>query len=289
MAHRRPACQLPLSTRGKEALGTTEKIDHFLTTKRPNLSCVVIDLDVVRARYSALCICFPDARIFYAVKANPAADVLATLASAGANFDLAGEGEIARCRSLGITPDRFSFGDTVKRETEIARARGSSVDLFAFDSINEVEKIARAAPGAQAFCRMLIDAKGADWPLTRKFGCDAKMAADLLAHARSLGLRPRGVSSRLPECRRRIAGAVPHAHTSARDLCGDHRSGIGQALWRGPASLISFASTSQLSALAEFRRDPRGHALRYRRPIRRAQADAGGNDVRRSGSGLTHD
>jgi ornithine decarboxylase len=41
---------------------------------------------------------------------------------------------------------------------------------------------------------MLVDAKGADWPLTRKFGCDAKMAADLLAHARSLGLRPRGVS-----------------------------------------------------------------------------------------------
>jgi len=241
MAHRRPACQLPLSTRGKEALGTTEKIDRFLTTKRPNLSCVVIDLDVVCARYSALRICFPDARIFYAVKANPAADVLATLASAGANFDLAGEGEIGRCRSFGITPDRFSFGNTLKRETEIARAR------------------------------------------------DAKMAADLLAHARSLGLRPRGVYSRLPECRRRIAGTVPHAHTSARDLCGDHRSGIAQALWGGPASPISFASTSQLSALAEFRRDPRGHALRYRRPIRRAQADAGGNDVRRSGSGLTHD
>ncbi len=58
----------------------------------------------------------------------------------------------------------------------------------------EVEKIARAAPGAQVFCRLLVSGKGADWPLTRKFGCDAELAADLLPHARSLGLRPRGLS-----------------------------------------------------------------------------------------------
>jgi len=171
-----------------------EKIDRFLAAQRPNSPCIVIDLDIVREKYSELRALFPDASIFYAVKANPIAEVLTTLASLGAKFDLASEGEIDRCRSLGIAADRFSFGNTVKRETEIARAHRNGVNRFAFDSIAEVEKIALAAPGAQVFCRMLVGSKGAEWPLTRKFGCDADMAVDLLIHARSLGLRPEGVS-----------------------------------------------------------------------------------------------
>jgi len=58
----------------------------------------------------------------------------------------------------------------------------------------ELEKLARRVPGAQVFCRLLIENKGAEWPLTRKFGCEAHMAADLLVEARQLGLRPIGVS-----------------------------------------------------------------------------------------------
>ena len=189
-----PITQFSASTSGDVSPGTTKKIDEFLAKHRPKSPCIVVDLEVVRAKYAALRACFPDARIFYAVKANPAVDVLATLASVGANFDLASEGEIDRVRSLGVSPARLSFGNTVKREADIKRARGHGVDFFAFDSIAEVEKIARAASGAQVFCRMLVGGKGAEWPLTRKFGCDADMAIELLAHARSLGLRPNGVS-----------------------------------------------------------------------------------------------
>jgi ornithine decarboxylase len=182
------------SARIAPAPGTSARIDRFLAVQRPALPCVVIDLDIVRAKYSALRALFPDVTLYYAVKANPAADVLAALASLGARFDLASEGEISRCRELGIAADRFSFGNTIKREAEIARAYKGGVHRFAFDSIGELEKIARAAPGAQVFCRMLVDAKGADWPLTRKFGCDPQMAAELLGRARMLGLRPCGVS-----------------------------------------------------------------------------------------------
>lgn len=190
----RPLAQLPASVSGETSPGTTEKIDEFLATHRPKSPCLVVDLAVVRAKFAALRACFPEASIFYAVKANPAADVLATLASAGANFDLASEGELSRLRHLGVSPARLSFGNTIKRGTEIERARHHGVDLFAFDSMAEVEKIARAAPGARVFCRMLVGGKGAEWPLTRKFGCDAEMAVELLAHARSLGLRPDGLS-----------------------------------------------------------------------------------------------
>ncbi len=192
--HLAEAARAPAADREQDGGSPTAKIDRFLSAQRPQSPCVVVDLDIVREKYATLRAALPDACIFYAVKANPAAEVIAALASLGAKFDLASEGEIDRCRATGIAPDRLSFGNTIKRETEIVSAHRAGLDLFAFDSVAEVEKIARAAPGARVFCRLLIDSKGADWPLTRKFGCDAEMAVDLLAHARALGLRPSGVS-----------------------------------------------------------------------------------------------
>ena len=68
------------------------------------------------------------------------------------------------------------------------------VRLYAVDCQAEVEKIARAAPGAKVFCRILSDCAGAEWPLSRKFGCEPAMAVDVLEHALRLGLEPHGVS-----------------------------------------------------------------------------------------------
>ena len=82
----------------------------------------------------------------------------------------------------------------MKRERDIAAAFDEGVDLFAFDSAPEIEKLARAAPGARVFCRLLVRNTGAEWPLTHKFGCDQHTAIELLVRARALGLRPEGVS-----------------------------------------------------------------------------------------------
>ncbi|HYM72765.1 MAG TPA: type III PLP-dependent enzyme [Stellaceae bacterium] len=155
---------------------------------------IVIDLDVVRKRYAALQLLFPAASIYYAVKANPAAPVIAALATLGAKFDIASEGELKRCRDAGVRAEHLSFGNTIKREREIADAAQSGIDLFAFDSRAELDKLARSAPGARVFCRLLIENRGAEWPLSRKFGCEAHIAADLLIEARARGLRPTGVS-----------------------------------------------------------------------------------------------
>ena len=90
--------------------------------------------------------------------------------------------------------DRISFGNTIKKERDIARAYALGVRLFAVDCEAEVEKIARAAPGSRVFCRILSDCVGAEWPLSRKFGCEPAMAVDVLEHAMKLGLEPYGVS-----------------------------------------------------------------------------------------------
>jgi ornithine decarboxylase len=172
----------------------TARIRDFLRSRTDEGPCLVVDLDVVRDNYQAFAKALPDTRVFYAVKANPAPEVLSLLASLGSCFDIASLAEAEMVLAAGAAPDRISFGNTIKKERDIARAYALGVRTFAVDSIPEVEKIARAAPGSRVFCRFLFDCAGAEWPLSRKFGCEPAMAADVLEHAHRLGLEPHGVS-----------------------------------------------------------------------------------------------
>jgi len=175
-------------------LDMTERIARFLAENRPETPCLVVDLDVIAEAYDMLRWYLPLARIYYAVKANPAPQIVAMLDRKGASFDVASRGEIELCLANGIAADRLSFGNTIKKEKDIAFAYQSGLQLFAFDSAFELDKLARAAPGAQVFCRILVACEGAEWPLSRKFGCAPEMAVELLRRARDLGLDPYGVS-----------------------------------------------------------------------------------------------
>jgi len=172
----------------------TDRIREFLRTRRPDGPCLVVDLDVVREKYTSFAKAMPDTRVFYAVKANPAPEVLALLAELGSCFDTASVQEVEMALAAGASPERISFGNTIKKERDIARAFELGVRLYAVDCEAEVEKVARAAPGAQVFCRILSDGAGAEWPLSRKFGCDPEMAPRVLEHAHRLGLDAYGVS-----------------------------------------------------------------------------------------------
>ena len=172
----------------------TPKLKRFLAEQPSDGPYVVVDLDIVERNYLDLARLLPTARVFYAVKANPASEIIARLGKLGSNFDTASRGEIELCLSHGIGPERVSFGNTIKKQSDIAYAYAQGVRLFAFDSMGELEKLAAHAPGSQVFCRVLMQCGGAEWPLSRKFGCSPQMASDLLLKARSLGLDPYGVS-----------------------------------------------------------------------------------------------
>src|ERR1700686_4467427 len=176
----------------------TARIREFLRNRRAegkdDEPCLVVDLDVVRDNYQAFAKAMPDTRVFYAVKANPAAEVLALLARLGSCFDTASIPEIEMVLAAGAPAERISYGNTIKKERDVARAFALGVRLFAVDSKAEVEKIARKAPGSKVFCRFLHDCAGAEWPLSRKFGCDTAMAVEVLEHAHRLGLVAHGVS-----------------------------------------------------------------------------------------------
>ena len=174
------------------------RIAEFLRARRvegrDDGPCMVLDLNIVRQNYDTFAKALPDTRVFYAVKANPAPEVLDLLARLGSCFDTASVVEIEQVLATGCSPDRVSFGNTIKKERDIARAFALGIRLFAVDCEAEVEKIARAAPGSKVFCRILCDGAGAEWPLSRKFGCVPEMAGAVLEHAHRLGLVAYGVS-----------------------------------------------------------------------------------------------
>jgi ornithine decarboxylase len=172
----------------------TDRIRNFLRNRADDGPVLVVDLEVVRDNYAAFAKALPDSRVFYAVKANPAPVVLSLLASLGSCFDTASVAEIEMVLAAGAPADRISYGNTIKKERDIARAFALGVRLFAVDCKAEVEKVARAAPEAKVFCRILCDGAGAEWPLSRKFGCEPSMAADVIEHAHRLGLNAYGIS-----------------------------------------------------------------------------------------------
>ena len=172
----------------------TERIREFLRQHRPDGPCLVVDRDVVRTNYEAFARAMPDSRVYYAVKANPAPEILKLLAELGSCFDCASLAEIDMALAAGATADRISYGNTIKKERDIAAAYARGINLYAVDCREEVDKITRAAPGARVFCRILSDGAGAEWPLSRKFGCVPDLAIDVLEHAHRLGLDAYGVS-----------------------------------------------------------------------------------------------
>ncbi|MGP3790834.1 type III PLP-dependent enzyme [Pseudomonas sp. B392_1p] len=156
---------------------------------------VVIDTETISRAYDDLTRCFPFAKIYYAVKANPATEITELLRDKGSNFDIASIYELDKVLKTGVSADRISYGNTIKKARDIRYFYEKGVRLFATDSEADLRNIAKAAPGSKIYVRILSEGSTtADWPLSRKFGCQTDMALDLLILAKQLGLVPYGIS-----------------------------------------------------------------------------------------------
>ena len=170
------------------------KVARFLDSGAFSTPALICDLDRVRDNFNALRAAFPRTAIYYAVKANPAAPILDTLTQLGSKFDAASIEEIRLCLATGANPAEINFGNTVKKCSAILEAWHAGVNLFAFDSREELDKLAQLAPGARVYCRLAVSQSGAEWPLSRKFGTDPIDARTLMVEAAGRGLVPYGLS-----------------------------------------------------------------------------------------------
>lgn len=148
---------------------------------------VSIDLDVVETKYLELAAALPDTELCYAVKANPGRPVVELLSRLGSSFDVASVPEIDLVLSHGVDPRRVSFGNTVKKRRDVEYAGSCGITRFTVDCDEDLDKVMSCVAGAEICVRLFHHGDGADWPLSKKFGCGPGDASRLLVRAGDAG------------------------------------------------------------------------------------------------------
>lgn len=234
-------------------IDTFKRIEAFAKDKVTPF--VVIDTSIIARQYDDMVNNFPYAKVYYAVKANPAPEVLTLLRDKGAHFDIASIYELDMATNVGITTDRVSYGNTIKKRQDVRAFYQRGVRMFASDSEADLRMIAEEAPGAKIYVRILTEGTAtADWPLSRKFGCQNEMAYDLLVLSKSLGLEPFGISFHVGSQQRDIGAwdsAIGKVKSIFDKLRDEHGIVLRMINMGGgfPANYID--KTNQLSVYAE--------------------------------------
>jgi ornithine decarboxylase len=135
-----------------------------------------------------------DAKVFYAVKANPHPDIVKLLYELGAGFEIASKDELDLVSSLDVPPSKIVSSNPVKTPSFIESAYARKVTFFAFDSHAEIEKLSQFAPGTNVYVRLSVSNTGSEWPLDKKFGVDVEDAIVLLLEAGRKNLKPYGIA-----------------------------------------------------------------------------------------------
>jgi diaminopimelate decarboxylase len=146
-----------------------------------------------------------DPLVAFAVKANPNAAVLATLAAEGLGADVVSGGEYVRARAAGIDPEKIVFSGVGKTEEEMRLALEGGLCQFNLESLPEAEMLSQVAASmgrtAPAAFRVNPDvdagshAKISTGAAHNKFGIPIGEAPAAFAWARSLpGLELKGLA-----------------------------------------------------------------------------------------------
>ncbi|KIM64508.1 hypothetical protein SCLCIDRAFT_1213333 [Scleroderma citrinum Foug A] len=155
----------------------------------------VADLTQVYLQHQRWLRCLPEIEPHYAVKCNPDPYVLRLLASLGAGFDCASNGEISQVLSIGgVDPGRIIFANPCKATSFIRGAAKAGVDKMTFDNVDELYKIARVHPSAKLIIRILADDSKSICRFGIKFGAPLEVVPILLFKAKELNLDVIGVS-----------------------------------------------------------------------------------------------
>ena len=156
---------------------------------------IAFDLERLMENYRLLSRGLYRARVFFPVKCNDHPGILELLASWGSGFEVASWAEARTLLDMGVEPERIIFGSPVKVGEHVAAAYREGINLYAFDSHEEVRKLAANAPGCQVYLRLSTPEVGESiFPLSGKFGAPPGDALHLLRAAEEAGLRPVGLS-----------------------------------------------------------------------------------------------
>jgi ornithine decarboxylase len=179
---------------GVVSKGTLFKVLKYIDRGDLTTPVLLLDREKVHEKAGLIGSGIRNSRVFYAVKANPAEEVVRIIDGLGLGFEIASEGELEVLSSLGVSPDRIITSNPVKSFRFLEAAASYGVGYFAYDSEAEIEKMARLVPGRKVYVRLSVPNEGSEWPLSRKFGVEPDRALELLLKAAERGLDPVGIT-----------------------------------------------------------------------------------------------
>lgn len=164
---------------------------------------VAIDHAVIRRNYASFRRHLPKVQAYYAVKANPAPEIVGTLYQLGASFDVASLPEFLTVHQFiehlpaqqrqDFIWDKIIYANPIKPK-ETLQALDQYKPLLTYDNPDELRKIKRYAPNAGLVLRLRVPNTGSMVELSSKFGCDTAEAVDLILDAFRAGLVVEGLS-----------------------------------------------------------------------------------------------
>lgn len=171
--------------------------------KKHGTPLFVIDHDALRQAYRLFRKHLPRVQAYYAVKANPDAEIVRTLFKEGASFDVASMPEFqivykniksmpAKQRQDWIW-DKIIYANPTK-PTDTLEELNKYKPLVTFDNLEEISKIKKHAPNAGLVLRLKVPNTGAMVELSSKFGAPPGEAVDLILAADKVGLTVEGIS-----------------------------------------------------------------------------------------------
>ncbi|HDL20767.1 MAG TPA: hypothetical protein ENH30_05755, partial [Nitrospirae bacterium] len=102
-------------------------LKYVASTENPS-PCLLMDRDMIKEKVSAIGSGIDNAKVFYAVKANPDTDVVGLLNETGVDFEIASEGELRILASHGVKGDRIISSNPVKSVRFLREAFASGVN-----------------------------------------------------------------------------------------------------------------------------------------------------------------
>lgn len=144
---------------------------------------LLMDSYTIKRKYYELVKFFPNFKVYYAVKANDASEVLEVLAGIGSNFEVSSVSEVVKLIELGVGGNRMITSNPVKSPEFIEVCRQVGINYLCVDSKEEIDKIKYLFPTANVYLRLEIDNPESSWPLSGKFGILEDEIEDIISYA----------------------------------------------------------------------------------------------------------
>jgi ornithine decarboxylase len=168
-------------------------MDTLLNDPQTITPSLLIDFNTIENTFNRFIESFPGAHVFYAMKSNANPQVIQLVADLHGGLEIASAAELQKALDAGAAGEQILCSNPIKTPAFIKQMHQVGVYAMVVDSVDEVEKVARHAPGSRVYVRLAVDNTGSVLPLAGKFGVDGETALELFDQARDLGLEPIGL------------------------------------------------------------------------------------------------